>query len=68
MFEVDTGEMSASTVPNLEKVLNLPHIENLEVKRISACSSRRIAAYEILRDILVLIEVKKAELEVKLGE
>ena len=26
VFEVDTGEMCASTVPNLEKVLNLPHI------------------------------------------
>jgi len=68
VFEVDTGEMSASTVPNLEKVLNLPHIENLEVKRISACSSRRIAAYEILKDILILIERKKNKLEDKLDE
>ena len=68
MFEVDSGEMCASTVPNLEKALNLPHIENLEVTRISACISRRIAAYEILKEILILIELKKAELEVKLGE
>ena len=66
MFEIDSGDMSISTFPELISALNLDPIEDYETERIVAINHARAGASIIAKSAIEA--AWKDEMEAKLGE
>jgi hypothetical protein len=60
-YRVDSGIDSAGTIPGLEKVLGLKHIENPDAKAVAQLNNDR--AGESIKQKAIMEEAWKAELE-----
>lgn len=63
-LRVDSGISSAGTIPGLEKVLGLKHIDNPDVKAVAQINNDR--AGESIKQKAILEEAWKAQLEKRL--
>jgi len=63
-YRVDSGISSAGTIPGLEKVLGLKHIDNPDVKAVAQLNNTR--AGESIKQKPIMEETWKAQLEKRL--